>query len=64
MFIFSLGTVRVMLLFGLTATFLPRKFIPVTMKARMDLSIFHSVVTFIRAVTLALPPGGGCCAIR
>lgn len=53
MFIFSLGTVPLMLLFGLTATLLPRKFVPVMVKASSVLVMFLGVVTFARAATLS-----------
>lgn len=53
MFIFSIGTVPLMLLFGLTATLLPRKFVPIMVKASAVLVMFLGVVTFARAATLA-----------
>jgi sulfite exporter TauE/SafE len=53
MFAFSLGTVPLMLIFGLTATLLPRKFVPVMIKASSVLVMFLGVVTFARAATLA-----------
>lgn len=53
MFIFSLGTVPLMLVFGLTATLLPRKFVPVMVKASAVLVMFLGVVTLARAATLA-----------
>jgi len=53
MFIFSLGTVPLMLIFGLTATLLPRKFAPIMVKASAVLVMFLGVVTFARAATLA-----------
>lgn len=53
MFAFSLGTVPLMLLFGLTATILPRRFVPVMVKASAVLVMFLGVVTFARAATLA-----------
>lgn len=53
MFIFSLGTVPLMLVFGLTATLLPRKFVPVMVKASAVLVMFLGVVTFARAASLA-----------
>ncbi|MCD1655188.1 sulfite exporter TauE/SafE family protein [Treponema zuelzerae] len=53
MFVFSLGTVPLMLLFGLTATLLPRKFVPIMVKASAVLVMFLGAVTFARAATLA-----------
>ena len=53
MFVFSLGTVPLMLVFGLTATLLPRKFVPVMVKASAVLVMFLGVVTFARAASLA-----------
>ncbi len=65
MFIFSVGTVPLMLAFGLAATLLPRRFLPVMVKASAILVMFLGVVTFSRAASLAgiaLPsfgPGSG-----
>lgn len=53
MFVFSLGTVPLMLAFSLTATMLPRKFVPVMVKASAVLVMFLGVVTFARAASLA-----------
>jgi sulfite exporter TauE/SafE/plastocyanin domain-containing protein/copper chaperone CopZ len=53
MFLFSAGTVPLMLLFGLTATLLPRRFVPVMVKASAVLVMFLGVVTFGRAASLA-----------
>ena len=53
MFIFSLGTVPLMLLFGLTATLLPRRLVPIMVRASAILVMFLGVATFARAATLA-----------
>ena len=53
MFIFSIGTVPLMLAFGLAATLLPRRFLPVMVKASAVLVMFLGVVTFSRAASLA-----------
>ena len=53
MLIFSLGTVPLLFLFGVTANLLPRKFVPVMIKASAVLVMFLGVVTFARAATLA-----------
>ncbi len=53
MFIFSIGTVPLMLGFGLAATMLPRRFLPVMVKASAILVMFLGVVTFSRAASLA-----------
>ena len=53
MFLFSLGTVPLMLVFSLTAALLPRKLVPVMIKASAVLVMFLGVVTFARAATLA-----------
>lgn len=53
MLIFSVGTVPLMLLFGMTATLLPRKFVPIMVKASAVLVMFLGVVTFARAASLA-----------
>ena len=53
MFIFSVGTVPLMLTFSMTAIFLPRRFIPIMVKASAILVMFLGVVTFGRAAALA-----------
>jgi sulfite exporter TauE/SafE/copper chaperone CopZ len=53
MLVFSAGTVPLMLLFGLTAALLPRRFVPVMVKASAVLVMFLGAVTFARAATLA-----------
>ena len=53
MFIFSIGTVPLMLAFGLAATLLPRRFLPIMVKASAVLVMFLGVVTFSRAASLA-----------
>lgn len=53
MFVFSLGTVPLMLAFGLTAALLPRKLVPTMVKASAVLVMFLGVVTVTRAVTMA-----------
>ena len=53
MFIFSVGTVPLMLVFGLAATLLPRRFLPVMVKASAVLVMLLGVVTFSRAASLA-----------
>ncbi len=53
MFIFSIGTVPLMLVFGLTAALLPRRFVPVMVKASAVLVMFLGVVTFGRAAALS-----------
>lgn len=53
MFIFSIGTVPLMLAFGLAATLLPRRFLPVMVKSRAVLVMLLGVVTFSRAASLA-----------
>ncbi len=53
MFIFSIGTVPLMLLFGATAALLPRRFIPVMIKASAILVMFLGFLTFGRAAALA-----------
>jgi len=53
MFIFSIGTVPLMLGFGLAATMLPRRFLPIMVKASAVLVMFLGVVTFSRAASLA-----------
>ena len=53
MFIFSAGTVPLMLVFGLAAALLPRRFVPVMVRASAVLVMFLGVVTFARAASLA-----------
>ncbi|MCE1195239.1 sulfite exporter TauE/SafE family protein [bacterium] len=53
MFIFSLGTVPLMLVFSLAAAFIPRKFFPAMVKASAVLVMFLGVMTFSRAASLA-----------
>ena len=53
MLVFSAGTVPLMLVFSLTAAFLPRKFLPVMVRASAVLVVFLGVVTFGRAASLA-----------
>jgi len=53
MLIFSVGTVPLLFLFGVTATLLPRKAVPMMVKASAVLVMFLGVVTFARAATLA-----------
>jgi Uncharacterized conserved protein len=53
MFIFSIGTVPLMLTFGIAATVLPRRLLPVMVKASAVLVMFLGVVTFSRAASLA-----------
>jgi uncharacterized protein len=53
MLIFSAGTVPLMLAFGLAAALLPRRFVPVMVKASAVLVMFLGVVTFARAASLA-----------
>ncbi len=53
MFIFSAGTVPLMLVFGLAATLLPRRFVPVMVRASAVLVMFLGVVTFARAASMA-----------
>jgi len=63
MFIFSLGTVPLMILFGLTAAFLPRRFVPVMVKASAVLVLFLGFLTFGRAAALAGLPLPGLSAL-
>ena len=61
MLIFSLGTVPLLFLFGITATLLPRKVVPMMVKASAVLVMFLGVVTCARAASLSgisLPFGG------
>jgi sulfite exporter TauE/SafE/copper chaperone CopZ len=53
MFIFSAGTVPLMLGFGFAAALLPRRLMPVMIKASAVLVMFLGVVTFARAASLA-----------
>ena len=63
MFIFSIGTVPLMLVFSLAAAFIPKKIFPTMVKASAVLVIFLGVLTLGRAAALsgiAIPesPGG------
>ncbi len=53
MFIFSVGTVPLMLVFSLAAAFIPKKFVPVMVKASAILVMFLGLITFGRAAALA-----------
>lgn len=53
MFIFSIGTVPLMLGFGLAAAFIPKKFIPVMVKASAVLVMFLGMITLGRAAALS-----------
>lgn len=53
MFIFSIGTVPLMLVFSLAAAFIPKKFVPVMVKASAVLVMFLGLITFTRAAALA-----------
>lgn len=53
MFLFSIGTVPLMLLFGAAATVLPRKFMPIMIKASAVLVLFLGTLTLGRAGALA-----------
>jgi sulfite exporter TauE/SafE/copper chaperone CopZ len=53
MFIFSIGTVPLMLTFGIAATLLPRRFLPTMVKASAVLVMFLGIITFSRAASLA-----------
>ncbi|MEW6548305.1 MAG: sulfite exporter TauE/SafE family protein [Spirochaetota bacterium] len=53
MFIFSLGTVPLMLIFSFAAALIPRKFFPAMLKASAVLVMFLGVITFSRAATVA-----------
>ena len=53
MFIFSAGTVPLMLVFGFAAALLPRKVVPIMVRASAVLVMFLGVVTFARAASLA-----------
>jgi sulfite exporter TauE/SafE/plastocyanin domain-containing protein len=53
MFIFSVGTVPLMLVFSLAATFIPKKLIPIMVRASAVLVMFLGLITFSRAASLA-----------
>ena len=53
MFIFSVGTVPLMLVFSLAAAFIPKKFVPVMVKASAVLVMFLGVITLGRAAALS-----------
>lgn len=53
MFLFSLGTVPLMLVFSLAAAFIPKKFFPLMVKASAVLVMFLGVMTFSRAASFA-----------
>ncbi len=53
MLVFSAGTIPLMLVFGLAATVLPRRFVPVMVKASAILVMFLGVITVGRAAALA-----------
>jgi len=53
MFLFSIGTVPLMLVFGAAATVLPRKFMPVMIKASAVLVLLLGTLTLGRAFALA-----------
>lgn len=53
MFVFSLGTVPLMLGFGIAASLLPKRALPVMVKASAVLVMFLGVVTFSRAASIA-----------
>jgi len=53
MLIFSIGTVPLMLVFGLAAALLPRKFLPIMVRASAVLVMFLGAMTFARAAALA-----------
>ncbi|MFZ4615305.1 MAG: sulfite exporter TauE/SafE family protein [Rectinemataceae bacterium] len=62
MFLFSIGTVPLMLAFGATAALLPRKFMPMMIKASSILVLLLGTLTLGRAAALAgvlLPSLGG-----
>lgn len=50
---FSLGTIPLMLAFGLTATLVPKSFIPAMVRASAVLVMFLGVATFARSASLA-----------
>ncbi|HUX36687.1 MAG TPA: sulfite exporter TauE/SafE family protein [Rectinemataceae bacterium] len=67
MFLFSLGTVPLMLVFGAAATILPRKFMPVMIKASAVLVLLLGALTLGRAAALAgiaLPDPFGAGGLR
>ena len=53
MFIFSVGTVPLMLVFSLAAALIPKKFFPAMVKASAVLVMFLGLMTFGRAASLA-----------
>jgi sulfite exporter TauE/SafE len=53
MFVFSLGTVPLMLVFSVAAAFIPKKFFPAMVKASAVLVMLLGVMTFGRAASLA-----------
>ncbi len=53
MFLFSMGTVPLMLSFGVIAAFLPRKVVPIMLKASAVLVMFLGVLTLGRSAALA-----------
>jgi sulfite exporter TauE/SafE/plastocyanin domain-containing protein/copper chaperone CopZ len=53
MLIFSAGTVPLMLAFGFAAALLPRRFLPIMVRASAVLVLFLGAVTFARAASLA-----------
>lgn len=53
MLIFSAGTVPLMLVFGFATALLPRRFVPVMVRASAVLVMFLGIVTFARAASLA-----------
>lgn len=53
MFLFSIGTVPLMLIFGAAATVLPRKFMPIMIKASAVLVLMLGTLTLGRAAALA-----------
>ncbi len=56
MFLFSLGTVPLLLGFGIVAAILPRKVVPVMLKASAVLVLFLGVLTLSRAASFAGVP--------
>lgn len=53
MLVFSAGTIPLLLLFGLAATVLPRRFVPMMVKASAVLVMFLGVMTVGRAAAIA-----------
>jgi len=53
MFIFSVGTVPLMLVFSLAAAFIPKKLVPAMVKASAVLVMFLGLMTFGRAAALS-----------